>query len=48
MLLVLVVFMLNDGMFIMWVIKSRRMNWAGSVAFTGEKTNAYRVLVGKL
>jgi hypothetical protein len=29
------------------VIKSIRMRWAGSVARTGEKRGAYRVLVGK-
>jgi len=29
------------------VIKSRRMRWAGHVAFMGERRGAYRVLVGK-
>jgi hypothetical protein len=29
------------------VIKSRRMRWAGHVACKGERTGAYRVLVGK-
>jgi hypothetical protein len=29
------------------IIKSRRMRWAGHVARTGEKRNAYRILVGK-
>jgi hypothetical protein len=29
------------------MIKSRRMRWAGHVARMGEKTNAYRLLVGK-
>jgi hypothetical protein len=29
-------------------IKSRRLRWAGYVARTGEKRNAYRILVGKL
>jgi hypothetical protein len=29
------------------IIKSRRMRWAGHVARTGEKRNAYRFLVGK-
>jgi hypothetical protein len=29
------------------VIKSRRMRWEGYVARMGEKTNAYRILVGK-
>jgi hypothetical protein len=29
------------------MIKSRRIRWAGHVARTGEKRNAYRILVGK-
>jgi hypothetical protein len=29
------------------IIKSRTMRWAGHVARTGEKRNAYRLLVGK-
>jgi hypothetical protein len=29
------------------MMKSRRMRWAGHVARTGEKRNAYRILVGK-
>jgi hypothetical protein len=29
------------------IIKSRRMRWARHVARMGEKTNAYRLLVGK-
>ena len=32
---------------IMWVIKSRRMRWAGHVARMSEERGAYRVLVGK-
>jgi hypothetical protein len=28
------------------IINSRRMRWAGHVARMGEKTNAYRILVG--
>ena len=32
---------------IVWVIKSRRMRWAGHVALMGEERGAYRVLVGK-
>jgi hypothetical protein len=32
---------------IVWVIKSRRMRWAGHVAHTGEGRVVYRVLVGK-
>jgi len=32
---------------IVWVIKSRRMRWAGHVARMGEERGAYRVLVGK-
>jgi len=33
---------------IVWVIKSRRMRWAGHVARMGEEKGLYRVLVGKL
>jgi len=33
---------------IVWVIKSRRMRWAGHVARMGEGRGVYRVLVGKL
>jgi hypothetical protein len=29
------------------IIKSKRMRWAGHVARTEEKRNAYRLLVGK-
>jgi hypothetical protein len=29
------------------IIKSRWLRWAGHVARMGEKTNAYRLLVGK-
>jgi hypothetical protein len=32
---------------IIWVSKSRIMKCVGHVAYTGEKRNAYRVLVGK-
>jgi hypothetical protein len=32
---------------IIWVIKSRRIRWAGHVAHMGEKRGLYRVLVGK-
>jgi hypothetical protein len=32
---------------IVWVIKSRRMRWAGHVACMGVRRGAYRVLVGK-
>jgi hypothetical protein len=32
---------------IVWVIKSRRMRWAGHVAHIGEERGMYRVLVGK-
>ena len=32
---------------IVWVIKSRRMRWAGLVACMGEMKGVYRVLVGK-
>jgi len=30
-----------------WVIKSRRMRWAGHVSHMGEGRGVYRVLVGK-
>jgi hypothetical protein len=29
------------------MIKSRRMRWRGPVALMGEKSNAYRIFVGK-
>ena len=32
---------------IFWVIKSRRIKWAGHVARIGERRRAYRVWVGK-
>ena len=32
---------------IVWVIKSRRMRWAGHVACIGERRDVYMVLVGK-
>jgi hypothetical protein len=32
---------------IIWVIKSRRLRWAGHVAHMGERRGAYRVLLGK-
>jgi len=32
---------------IVWVIKSRRMRWAGHVARMGEERGVYRILVGK-
>ena len=32
---------------IIWVIKSRRMRWAGHIARLGERRDVYRVLVGK-
>ena len=32
---------------IVWMIKSRRMRWAGHVAHLGEGKVVYRVLVGK-
>jgi hypothetical protein len=32
---------------IVWVIKLRRMRWAGHVAHVGERRGIYRVLVGK-
>jgi hypothetical protein len=33
---------------IIWVIKSRRLRWAGHVARMGERRGAYRALVGNL
>jgi hypothetical protein len=41
---------LNDLYFshnIFWVIKSRKIRWAGHVARMGERKVLYRVLVGK-
>jgi len=32
---------------IVWVVKSKRMRWAGHVARTGEDRGVHRVLVGK-
>jgi len=32
---------------IMWVIKSRRIRWAGHVVHMGEERGVYRVLLGK-
>ena len=32
---------------IVWMIKPRRMRWAGHVACMGERRGVYRVLVGK-
>jgi len=32
---------------IVWVVKSRRMRWAGHVARMGEDRDVHRVLVGK-
>jgi hypothetical protein len=32
---------------IVWVIKSRRIRWAGHVGCMGERKGIYRVLVGK-
>jgi len=32
---------------IVWVVKSRRMRWAGHVAHMGQGRGVYRVLVGK-
>jgi hypothetical protein len=33
---------------IVWVIKSRRMRWAGHIARMGERRGVHGVLVGKL
>ena len=32
---------------IIWVIKSRRLKWAGHVARMGESTDAYRIFMWK-
>jgi hypothetical protein len=32
---------------VLWVVKSRRMRWAGHVARMGEDRGVHRVLVGK-
>ena len=32
---------------IFWVIKSRKMRWAGQVSRMGQRRGVYRVLVGK-
>jgi hypothetical protein len=40
-------FMMRTLSYIIRMIKSRRMRWAGHVAHVGEKRNAYRILVGK-
>jgi hypothetical protein len=32
---------------IVFVLKAKRMRWAGNVALTGETRNAYKILVGK-
>ena len=37
----------TPGDFIVWVVKSRRMRWAGHVARMGEDRGVHRVLVGK-
>jgi len=31
----------------MWVMRSRRMRWAGHVAHMGKRRGAYRILVGR-
>ena len=36
-----------DSICPVWVIKSRRMRWAGHVARMGEERGVYRVLLGK-
>ena len=38
---------LYSSLNIVWVIKSRRMRWAGHVARMGEERGVYRVLAGK-
>jgi hypothetical protein len=36
---------LHSSTNILWVIKSRRMRWAGQVACMGDRRSVYRVLV---
>jgi hypothetical protein len=38
---------LYSSSYIIWVIKSRRLGWAGHVARMGERRGAFRSLVGK-
>jgi len=38
---------LHSSLSIVWVIKSRRMRWAGHAARMGEERGVYRVSVGK-
>jgi hypothetical protein len=38
---------LYSSPYIIRMIKSRRMRWAGQVAHIGKKRNAYRIWVGK-
>jgi hypothetical protein len=38
---------LYSSPYIIRIIKSMRMRWAGHAARMGEKRNAYRILVGK-
>ena len=42
-----VLYFMNYNWRIFQVIKSRRMRWAGPIAYMGEMTGVYRVLVGK-
>jgi hypothetical protein len=39
---------LYSSITIVRVIKSRRMRWAGHVAWMGERRDVYRIMVGKL
>jgi hypothetical protein len=38
---------LHPSPYVIWVIKSRRLRWAGYLARMGDRRNAHRVLVGK-
>jgi hypothetical protein len=38
---------LHSSPYMIRMIKSRRMRWAGHVSRMGEKMNAYRIFVGK-
>jgi hypothetical protein len=42
-----VLYVLYSSVNIIWVIKSRRLRWAGYVAHMRERRGAYRALVGK-
>ena len=39
---------LHSSSNIIWVITSKRMRWAGHIAYMGERKDAYKVLVGNM